>query len=133
GPDGDVILSIYPQVSTITGYLNINGASLPQISTREQQTTVRVRDGETIVIGGLIRDDELKSIQRVPILSRIPLFGELFTYRSKTRTRTELIITITPEVQKEGVHAPPVPSAAPDAKPGAGKVAPPNPQQGKPQ
>ena len=100
-PDGEVTLTIYPQVSLVTSYLQVNGASYPQISTREQQTTVRVKDGENIVVGGLIRDEEIENIQRVPGLSKIPFFGELFTNRHKTRLRSEVVIVITPEIQKD--------------------------------
>src|SRR5579884_260881 len=99
--NGEITLTIYPQVSVVTGFLTVNGASYPQISTREQQTTVRVRDGEKIVVGGLIRNEEINNIQRVPLLSRIPLFGELFTYRKKTRHQSEVIIMITPQILKD--------------------------------
>ncbi len=87
--NGEITLTIYPQVSVVTSFLTVNGASYPQISTREQQTTIRVKDGEKIVVGGLIRDEELTNIERVPLLSRIPLFGELFTYRKKTRRQSK--------------------------------------------
>jgi type II secretory pathway component GspD/PulD (secretin) len=96
--DDDIMLSVFPQVSFITGYLNINGASYPQVSTREQQTTIRVHDGGQIVIGGLISDEELRDDQSVPILSSIPFFGELFKYRNKEKSRDEVIMTITPTV-----------------------------------
>lgn len=96
--DGDVTLSLYPQVSTVSGFLNVNGASYPQISTREAQTTLRVKSGETIVMGGLIRDEDLTEIQKVPILSEIPIFGELFKHRKKTKSQSQVIISITPVV-----------------------------------
>lgn len=99
--NGEITLTIYPQVSEVTSYLQINGASYPQISTREQETTVRVKDGEKIVVGGLIRDEDIRNLQRVPILSSIPFFGELFTYRNKTHNRSEVIIMITPEILKD--------------------------------
>lgn len=99
--NGEITLTLYPQVSVVTGFLTINGASYPQISTREQQTTVRVKDGEKIVVGGLIRDEEIKTIERVPILSRLPILGELFTYRKKDRKRSEVVIMITPEILKD--------------------------------
>jgi type II secretory pathway component GspD/PulD (secretin) len=98
--NGEITLTIYPQVSTVTGYLNINGASYPQISTREQQTTVRVKDGQQIVVGGLIQDEEIKNIQKVPILSDIPILRELFTYRDTTKQQTEVVILITPQILK---------------------------------
>ena len=99
--DGEITLTIYPQVSVVTSFLSVNGASYPQISTREQQTTIRVKDGEKIVVGGLIRDEDLHNVQRVPILSRVPLFGELFTYRKKTKRKSEVVITITPQIIKD--------------------------------
>lgn len=99
--DGEVLLTIYPQVSVVTGFLTINGASYPQISTREQQTTVRVKTGQKIVVGGLIRDEEINNVQKVPILSKIPFFGELFTYRKKNREQSEVVIIIEPEILKD--------------------------------
>lgn len=99
--DDEMTLTIYPQVSVITGYLNVNGASYPQISTREQQTTIRVKNGEQIVVGGLIRDEELKSVQTVPILSKIPLFGELFTFRKNSKRQSEVVILIAPQILKD--------------------------------
>lgn len=99
GTDDQVVLTIYPQVSLITDHRVINGGIYPIIETREQQTTIRARNGETIVIGGLIRDDDIRSIERVPLLGRIPLIGELFKYRENVKTRTELIVTLTPEIE----------------------------------
>lgn len=98
GDDNQVTLSLYPQVSTVTGFLEVNGGSYPQISTREAQTTLRVRTGETIVMGGMLKDEELASVERVPILGQIPFLGELFTHRKKTKTSSQVIITITPTV-----------------------------------
>jgi len=99
--DGEIMLSVYPQVSFITGYLNVNGASYPQVSTREQQTTIRVHGGNKVVIGGLISDEDLHDDQNVPILSKIPLFGELFKFRNSHKTRDEVIMTITPQVLED--------------------------------
>jgi general secretion pathway protein D len=96
--DGEITMNVYPQVSTVTGYLNVDGASYPQISTREQQTTIRVPDGHKIIIGGLINDQVTASEQSVPLLSSIPFFGELFKYRSTTRAHSDVIVTITPTI-----------------------------------
>jgi cytochrome c peroxidase len=95
---GDLVLSVYPQVSTITGYLTIDGADYPQISTREQQTTVRLKADETLVIGGLISDQEVKDLQQIPFLGQIPGLGELFRSRNHTTTKEDLVIMITPEI-----------------------------------
>lgn len=99
--DDEMTLTILPKVSVVTGFLNVNGGSYPQISTREQETTIRARDGQQIVIGGLIRDDEIRSSQNVPILSNLPFFGELFKYRKTTHRRSEVVVVITPEILKD--------------------------------
>lgn len=94
--DGTITLAIYPQVSTVVKTTEINGASYPDIATREAQTTLRVKTGETIVIGGLLRNEELEQLEQVPILSKIPLFGELFKRRKKTRSSSQVVISLTP-------------------------------------
>jgi len=98
GEDGTVTLSLYPQVSSITGYLNVNGASYPQISTREAQTTLRVKSGDTIVMGGLFQDQDIAQVERVPFLSNIPILGEIFKHRKVTKTKSQVIITVQPTI-----------------------------------
>ncbi len=99
--NGDVTLTLYPQVSSITGYLQQNGASYPQISTREAQTTLRVKNGQPIVIGGLMREEEVKQMQKVPGLGDIPFFGELFKHRKTTKSTSQIVIVIVPTVLVE--------------------------------
>jgi type II secretory pathway component GspD/PulD (secretin) len=94
--DGYITLTLYPQVSSITGYLNVNGASYPQVSSREAQTTLRVKSGDAIVLGGLLQDQDILNVDKVPILSSIPFFGELFKHRTKTKNKSQVIITIRP-------------------------------------
>jgi len=96
--DDNVTLSLYPQVSSITGFLNVNGASYPQISTREAQTTLRVHSGETIVMGGLLKSEETATYDRVPLLSQLPFIGELFRHRKATKDASQVIISIKPRV-----------------------------------
>ncbi|MES2461948.1 MAG: secretin N-terminal domain-containing protein [Armatimonadota bacterium] len=95
-PDGTITLYVHPEVSAISGFLSISqGISLPQVSTRYVDTTVRVKDGETIAIGGLIRNNEVKNLQRIPLLSDIPFFGELFKFRNNTKQQSEIVVFIT--------------------------------------
>lgn len=96
--DDNVTLSLYPQVSTITGFLNVNGASYPQISTREAQTTLRVHSGETIIMGGLLKSEETATYDKVPLLSKLPFIGELFKYRKTNKDDSQVIISIKPKV-----------------------------------
>ncbi|BDI33002.1 hypothetical protein CCAX7_50530 [Capsulimonas corticalis] len=102
--DGYVTLNIHPEVSTISGYLSVpGGGSLPQISSREATTTIRVKDGETIAIGGLISDTDIKNVQKVPLLGDLPFFGQLFRDNQHSHTRNELVIFVKVGVQKEPV------------------------------
>jgi type II secretory pathway component GspD/PulD (secretin) len=112
--DGKITMRVHPVVSTVTGFDSNN---LPQTSTREAETTVRVRDGETVVIGGLIQDQETKEIQEVPLLSKLPLIGQLFRNRSTDHQHSDIMVFITPHVIKDD-HGVAVPSPAPVASTG---------------
>lgn len=93
--DGDVTMDVHPVVSTIT---SIDANNLPQTSTREAETTLIVKNGETIVLGGLIRDEATKSIREVPLLSKLPLIGELFRNTTTTGRKSEIFVFITPKI-----------------------------------
>src|SRR5450759_1062230 len=70
----------------------------PSLSTRTVQTQVTVQDGDTIAIGGIIQESDTHSSAGVPILHRIPILGGAFGNRSVTKTRTEMVIFLTPRV-----------------------------------
>ncbi|ARU41721.1 hypothetical protein CCB80_11450 [Armatimonadetes bacterium Uphvl-Ar1] len=99
--EGEIILNLFPQVSSITGFLNVNGASYPQVSTREARTIMRITSGETIAVAGLIRNEEIESWEKVPILGDIPLLGELFKKRKTTRNNSQVMIFITPTIMED--------------------------------
>lgn len=101
--DGYITLGIYPQVSTVTGYLKTSVGDYPQISTRETQTTLRVKSGEAIAIGGLFKEEDIQSLSRIPLLSDLPILGELFKYRKNNKTRSEIVIVITPQILSESI------------------------------
>ncbi|HBK60601.1 MAG TPA: hypothetical protein DDZ84_07380 [Firmicutes bacterium] len=67
----------------------------PQIRTRELETMVSLKSGQTAVIGGMLHRDEIESLAKVPILGEIPLLGELFKKRSTTTENTEIVVMIT--------------------------------------
>ncbi len=97
--DGYITMNLHPEVSVITKWMDTPAKiTLPQISRRYIDSTVRVKDGETIVIGGLIKDDELKSMSGVPFLKDLPFIGQLFKSRSTTKTHSEVMMFITPRV-----------------------------------
>jgi general secretion pathway protein D len=77
--------------------LNNNNGNTP-ISTREVATQVAVQSGQTVLLGGLIKQDEANTDTGIPGLNRIPILGRLFGSTSRNRNRTELIVLITPRV-----------------------------------
>ncbi|MCW5943385.1 MAG: hypothetical protein KIS66_14230 [Fimbriimonadaceae bacterium] len=97
--DGDITMRVHPVVSTVSA---IDSQFVPQTSTREAETTVMVKNGETVVIGGLIRDEMSKIVREVPFLSKLPLVGELFKSRSTSSRRSEVLIFITPRILQDG-------------------------------
>lgn len=97
--DGDITMRVHPVVSTVSA---IDSQFVPQTSTREAETTVMVKNGETVVIGGLIRDEMSKVVREVPFLSKLPIVGELFKSRSTNSRRSEVLIFITPRILQDG-------------------------------
>lgn len=101
-PDGNITLYVHPEVSTITSFVTLpNGISIPQVAKRVVDTTIRVKDGETIAIGGLIQEQDIKNIQKVPILGNLPFFGQLFRSTSTRKTRSNVIVFITSHILKD--------------------------------
>jgi type II secretory pathway component GspD/PulD (secretin) len=94
GNDGYVRMDIYPEDSS--GVLNIDG--VPTKSTTQLQTNIIVKDGETIVIGGLFRDVVTTTRNQVPLLGDIPLIGALFRGTSDTMQREEVIVLLTTHI-----------------------------------
>jgi len=99
--DQMILVEVKPEVSSSSEreyYLAGQLYTDPQVKTRSAETTARLKSGETLVIGGLIRSEDIENITRIPILSEIPLIGELFILRNKTHRETELVIFITPHL-----------------------------------
>jgi len=97
---GLVILEIQQEVSDVVASVTETAAeqSTPTINQRQISSTVAVQSGETVALGGLITDDRDRSRSGLPILSRIPIVGALFSTRSRTMRRTELLVLLTPSV-----------------------------------
>ena len=93
-PDGFITMYVHPEVSSLTSSLDAG----PRVSTREADATIRVRDGETIIIGGLIKRQDDRTKGRVPIIGHIPILGWLFNKASSDLTSTELVVFITPRI-----------------------------------
>ncbi len=93
--DGGIVVTLTPRISAVTGF---SREGYPVMSTREAQTTVRLRDGETLAIGGLIRDETSESRSGLPWLSSLGLIGRLFGSQGKQAKRTEVVILLTPRI-----------------------------------
>lgn len=95
-PDNKIIMLIKVNQDKVDPTLSVAG--VPAIDTREIQTNVLVKNGETIVLGGIYEDNEQKNVVRVPFLGSIPILGYLFRNTDQISERTELLIFITPKI-----------------------------------
>lgn len=110
---GDVVMSIRPTISRVSGYVNDPNPSLaaagvvsriPEIQVRELETVLRVRDGETVVLGGMMQLRNSLDRQNVPWLHKLPAIGSLFRSRRKKMHQAELLVLLTPTVMSAGDH-----------------------------
>jgi general secretion pathway protein D len=104
----EVTLALEIKVTSLggTGY-----ADIPIINTREIKSTIRLRDGETSLLAGLLKDEERRTVKGIPGLKDIPLLGRLFASEDTTIEQSDVILTITPYIIRT------VPLSAEDAKP----------------
>ena len=97
--EGYITLQVNPQYSDITASnITVNGGTVYDPITRAAQTLVRVKNGQTVVIGGMLSSTESKTVRKVPLLGYIPIIGWLFTSVSSNRQNTDLVIFITPTI-----------------------------------
>ncbi|MEJ5165472.1 MAG: secretin N-terminal domain-containing protein [Thermoanaerobaculia bacterium] len=97
----EVTLELKVEVSSISGEVSVGEKqTAPKISTRTIQSVIRLKDGETNLLAGLLRSDKTTGRTGFPWLQDIPLIGNLFSKFSKTENRTDLILTITPQIIK---------------------------------
>jgi type II secretory pathway component GspD/PulD (secretin) len=102
----EVTVALHPVVNSLSGIVN----GVPQIATRDTQTTVHLKNNQTLIIGGLIQEAETRTQNKIPILGDLPLLGGIFRNNQSSRTRNELIIVVTPHVLVDGE---PIPTQGP--------------------
>ncbi len=95
---GYVTLDVEPRITAILGPVIVEGTSVPELSVESASTRVMIKDGQTLVIAGLIKSQWTNTKKKVPFLGDIPLAGLLFQKSDKTLTKTELFIFITPHI-----------------------------------
>lgn len=98
--DNMITSAVHTEVSTAALVSEIKNY---KITSRTADTYVRMRNGETLIIGGLINEEEQKNIQKIPFLSNIPILGELFKNRTTSKTKTEVMMILTPHITEAGV------------------------------
>jgi MSHA biogenesis protein MshL len=104
--DGIIHMSITPSITDRVGQATSRlGDTVPIISVRETDTLVRVHEGETIVIAGLMQDRVLSEKTKVPLLGDLPFVGGLFQRNDKTKHKTDLVIMLTPTLLTPGAIA----------------------------
>jgi len=105
GGEGEIIAEVKPEISVFGALDPIT--HLPEKSTRRAETVVRVKDGETIIIGGLTQNEERTNRSKIPVLGDIPIVGQLFRSAVVRTTQTELAIFVTPHILSQTGHANP--------------------------
>ncbi|MGH9204122.1 MAG: type II secretion system protein GspD, partial [Vicinamibacterales bacterium] len=93
--DDEVSLVLRVEVSNISG---TGFGDLPTFGNRQITTTIRLRDGETNMLAGLIRDDERTVMSGIPGLSDLPIVGRLFAHNRKETQQTDILLTLTPHI-----------------------------------
>ncbi|MFH0839249.1 MAG: secretin N-terminal domain-containing protein [Candidatus Omnitrophota bacterium] len=97
--DGFITMKVKPEISSVVSTLTTpSGNKIPIIDSSMAETTVLVKDGATIVLGGLRKEEKVLSSEQVPFLGNIPLLGALFKSSTNKTERTELMVMITPHI-----------------------------------
>jgi type IV pilus assembly protein PilQ len=96
--NGYVTLKLHPEISDKQEEIDFQGARVPVLTTQSMDATVMIKDGQTLVIGGLIKDKKVTTKTKVPFLGDIPLVGLLFTHKAEEIIKNDLMIFITPHI-----------------------------------
>ncbi|MFC1568560.1 secretin and TonB N-terminal domain-containing protein, partial [Candidatus Margulisiibacteriota bacterium] len=98
GSEGQITTFIQPEVSSVSEWRSTAAGEFPVITTRNAQATLRVKDGETIVVGGLLSESERENVSKLPVLGHLPIVGALFQSRTVEKTKSEIVFLITPHL-----------------------------------
>jgi pilus assembly protein CpaC len=99
-PNSTVKMFVKPEVSTIdlANAITVSGFTIPALATRRMETNVELALGQSFLIAGLVDDRTNETFSRIPGISNIPVLGQLFKSRNERRSRTELVVLVTPEI-----------------------------------
>jgi type IV pilus assembly protein PilQ len=96
--DGRVFLNMNVKKDEVQGFIDTGAGQVPTIAKREVNTAVLIEDGQTVVIGGVYEFKDQQDMSKVPFLADIPIIGNLFKKRGRTKSKAELLIFVTPKV-----------------------------------
>jgi Flp pilus assembly secretin CpaC len=96
--EGEIILDLEVESSTIGRDVNIAGQNLPAFGSRKVKTKIRLRDGESNLLAGLLREDERRSLQGIPGIVRVPILRQLFAANNNQIAQTDIVMLLTPRV-----------------------------------
>lgn len=100
--NGIVSMDVLQTANDLQGFTDFNA---PLINQRQAETTVSVKDGETIILGGIIRNTVTSTVKKVPLLGDIPILGNLFKSTDKADVKTELLVFLTPRIVRDPEQA----------------------------
>jgi general secretion pathway protein D len=103
--DGDVAIKVGLEVSSITNTVNVGNTQAYTIGTRNANTLLRLKDGETQILAGLIQDSDTRNAAGIPGLSQIPIVGRLFGSHNTDREKSEIVLSITPRIIRTQLRA----------------------------
>ena len=124
-PRGTIQLQVAPEVSALdfTNGLSVSGFNVPALTTRKLKTQVELNDGQSFAIGGLLDNRTTDTMEKIPFIGDIPILGKFFQSKSVSKTNTELIVIVTPELVRPIPAGQPLPGlkfTAPFMKPNTG-------------
>ena len=96
--DGDVAIKVNLEVSSITNRVTVGQTIAYEIGTRNANTLLQLKDGETQILAGLIRDSDTHSASKIPGLGEIPIVGRLFSDHNTSKDKSEIVLSITPRI-----------------------------------
>lgn len=99
-PRGTIRLQVAPEVSALdfAHAVTISGFEVPAITSRRVNTEVELKDGQSFILGGLLDNEESETFQKIPFLGDIPVLGKFFQSMTRSKSNTELIVIVTPEL-----------------------------------
>jgi len=96
--DGDIIMKLTLEISAKGPDVNVGGQNLPSFFTRKVETRIRLRDGESNLLAGLLRENERKTLKGVPGISHVPILRDLFASNDREIVQTDIVMLLTPHI-----------------------------------